>query len=76
MINEENEKQQEPTLEELFEQIDGILEKMENENPGLDELFALYEEGLKKLQLCRGKLDMIEKKMLILNSDKEAEEFE
>ena len=73
-LSEAGEK--EVTLEELFAQIDEILEKMEKGDPGLDELFSLYEQGLNKLKLCNEKLDMIEKKMLVLNAQNGAEEFE
>ena len=66
---------QEASLEELFAELDEILKAMESAETTLDESFALYETGLKKLKLCNEKLDLIEKKMLILSQDRETEEF-
>ena len=69
------EEVQEASLEELFAELDKILKAMESTEITLDESFALYETGLKKLKLCNEKLDLIEKKMLILSQDQETEEF-
>ena len=72
---EQEEGVQEASLEELFAELDEILKAMESAETTLDESFALYEAGLKKLKLCNEKLDLIEKKMLILSQDQETEEF-
>ena len=52
------------SLEEMFEQLDAILENMEDPELSLEDAFSLYEQGIKKIQNCNQKLDMVEKKML------------
>ncbi len=57
------------SLEELFEQLDDILENMEDPELSLEHAFALYEQGMKKIQNCNQKLDTVEKKMLQIAED-------
>lgn len=63
------------TLEESFLQIEEILASMEANDISLEESFALYEQGIHKLKDCNDKIDAVEKKMLLLNSNGELEEF-
>ena len=60
-----------PSLEDLFEEIEGILEKMEDKDVALEESFLLFEDGMKKQ--CSLKIDQVEKKMLALNDAGELE---
>lgn len=66
----------EPDLEELFTQMEEILEKMEDKDISLEDSFSLYEEGMKKLGQCNAKIDDVEKKMLVISSQGTLEEFE
>ena len=63
------------TIEESFERLDAILEKMEDEETGLEESFRLYEEGMKLLKDLHERIEDYEKKMLVLNPDGNVEEF-
>ena len=69
-------QEQEFSIEEVFQQLDEIIETMEGDTIPLDKAFALYEAGLKKLKQCSEKLDFIEKKMLELSSSGEIREFQ
>lgn len=69
-------EQQELSLEEMFHQLDEMIEKMEQDDLPLDQAFAMYESGLKKLKQCNEKLDIIEKKMLELNQNGETVPFQ
>ena len=51
------------------------LEKLESGELDLDESFAFYETGMKKLKHCNEEIDRVEKKMLCLNEQGELEEF-
>lgn len=62
-------------LEELFEEIEEILKKMEDKEVSLEDSFLLYEEGMKKLKLCNEKIDQVEKKMLLISEQGSLEEF-
>lgn len=56
------------SLEELFGQLETILEKMEEKDISLEESFFFYEEGMKTLKQCNDKIDQVEKKMLVINA--------
>ena len=61
-------------LEELFAEIEDILEQMDDKEISLDKSFLLYEEGMKKLKQCNDKIDQVEKKMQVI-SEQGLEEF-
>ncbi len=61
--------EQKESLEEMFEQLDTILEHMEDPELSLEDAFSLYEQGMKKIQSCNQKLDTVEKKMLQIAED-------
>ena len=71
----ETTESKEISLEEMFEQLDTILEHMEDPELSLEHAFALYEQGMKKIQSCNQKLDTVEKKMLQINEDGTFSEF-
>ncbi len=67
--------EKEPSLEESFQELDQIIEKMQGREVTLEESFALYEQGIRTLKLCTQKIDAVEKKMLLLNAQGELEPF-
>ena len=54
------------TMEEAFDRLNALLNRMEREEHTLEETFSLYEEGLKLVRCCSEKIDGIEKKLVIL----------
>lgn len=64
---------EEKTLEELFEEIDGIIAKMEGEDLSLEQSFGLYESGIRMLQDCNARIEQVEKKILMMNAQGELE---
>lgn len=64
------------TLEELFEQIDEIIESLEEPEIAIEEAFGKYETGMRLLKSCNDKIDIIEKKVLELGEDGELHEFQ
>ena len=68
------EKNKEMTMDEAYQKLQAVLEKMESGELGLEESFKLYEEGLGLVRLCSSKLDEIEKKMIILENRTEEKE--
>ena len=63
------------TLEDAFDELEEIIEKMNDREVSLDESFALYSEGTKLLKYCNEQLDAVEKKMLVLSEEGELHEF-
>lgn len=68
-------KERDMTVEEAFELLDSVVEKLEDRETTLEESFALYQRGMELLKLCNGKIDTVEKKMMQMNQDGELEEF-
>jgi len=45
-------KKNEDTLEESFEKLDSLLERMEDRELPLEEAFSLYQQGLELMKSC------------------------
>ena len=75
-MNEKELKDQESSLEDLFGDLDEILTEMGERDVSLENAFALYEKGMKKIRQCNEKLDLVEKKMLVIANDGTAVPFE
>ena len=48
---------------------DGILNNMEDPDISLEDAFSLYEQGMKDIRSCNEKLDLVEKKMMVIAED-------
>ena len=70
VMSEEAMKEQElPGIEESFRILDGLLEKIEDEETPLEESFRLYEEGLKLVKHARSRIDRVEQNLRILSEE-------
>lgn len=65
----------EQALEDIFGELDGIVEQLEQGEVSLETSFQLYHKGMELLKKCNEKIDAVEKKMLILDEDGEQHEF-
>ncbi len=77
MAEQENKMQNEntPSLEELFEGLEGVISRLEREEVTLEESFQLYQKGMNLLKQCNTTIDTVEKKVQILDEDGETHEF-
>ena len=77
MVKNENEIQgeQTPSLEELFDNLQEVVDQLENEDVSLEESFRLYNEGKILLKKCNETIDTVEKKVLVLDENGETHEF-
>ena len=62
-------------IEEVFQELDVIAEKLESSDTSLEDSFRLYKKGMELLKYCSGKLDTVEKKMLQMDEDGTLREF-
>ena len=69
-------KQQDMTLEETFAGLEEVIRTMEKGDISLEESFKLYHRGMDMLKSCNDKIDKVEKKMLVLDNEGAAYEFE
>lgn len=63
------------TLEEAFQALEAVLEKMSDTEISLEESFSLYHQGIGLLKECNKKIDTVEKKMLLLDEEGDVHEF-
>ena len=68
-------EQKEQTLEEIFGEMEGLLEALESREISLEDSFEKYKEGMALLTAAGEKIDTVEKAMLVLNDQGEADEF-
>lgn len=54
------------SLEESFEALDKVIDRLEKENISLEESFTLYKQGIQLLQSCNDSIDKIEKELIVL----------
>lgn len=65
----------EQTLEQVFEQLDDIVEELEREDVSLEDSFLLYNKGMELLKVCNDKIDKVEKQIKVLDDNGEEHEF-
>ena len=68
-IEEENEKK-EQSLEEALKKLEEIVEKMDTQDLPLEESFSLYQEGMKLIELCHGKIEKVEQELTVVNEER------
>ncbi|MBR1477078.1 MAG: exodeoxyribonuclease VII small subunit [Lachnospiraceae bacterium] len=57
------------TLEENFEKLDELIEKLEDEDITLEDSFKAYSEGMNILKTCTEEIDRVEKEVMKLSAD-------
>ena len=62
-------------LEEAFDQIELLLERLQSKEVSLEESFSLYEQGMKLLKQCSENIDHVEKQMLQIDEEGHTHEF-
>lgn len=60
-------------FEEAFKELEGIVSKLENEEPDLDKSFALFEKGTKLAKVCSEQLAGYERQVKMLKTGKGGE---
>lgn len=62
----------EKSIEQTFEELNQMIEKLESADTSLEESFACYEAGMKLVKACGEKIDQVEKKMIVLQGGAES----
>lgn len=55
------------SIEEIFGQLDEIIEKLSDGTISLEDSFKHYESGMKLVKSCGEKIDKVEKQIIVLN---------
>ena len=69
-------KEEKLSLEQILEQLDGTIEKLQSGEVSLEESFELYKKGMDYVKLCSETIEQVEKKVLMLNQEGTLEELE
>jgi len=75
MAEEQMEQKEEFSLEEGFEKIERLLERLGDREVSLEESFQLYREGMEVLKQCSLRIDHVEKQMLQIDEEGQTYEF-
>lgn len=70
------EKDNELTLEQMMEELDGYVKQLESENVSLEASFLVYEKGMKLVKACNERIDKVEKDVLKLEEDGSVSTFD
>lgn len=62
-------------LEQKFQALEEVIEKLEGEEVTLEQSFDLYNKGMTLLKNCTRMIDEVEKKVLVLDENGETHEF-
>lgn len=63
------------TLETAFEELEATITALENPDVTLDESLKLYQQGVKLLKYCNDSIDKVEKKIIELKTEDDANEL-
>ena len=63
------EENRELTLEEMMDELDGCVKRLEADDITLEESFHIYEQGMKYVKACNDRIDKVEKEVLKLEED-------
>ena len=69
-------KDEKLSLEQILEQLDGTIEKLQSGDVSLEESFELYKKGIDYVKQCSETIDQVEKKVLMLNQEGTLDELE
>lgn len=57
------------TLEDSFNALEEILEKLGDEEVSLEDSFKLYQEGMKLVKKCNQSIDKVEKELVVISEE-------
>ncbi len=60
---------EELSIEQAFDELNSIMETMEADSVSLEKSFELYKRGMELVSMCNSKLDMVEKKIIVLEGN-------
>ncbi|MDD6716632.1 MAG: exodeoxyribonuclease VII small subunit [Firmicutes bacterium] len=75
MMEEKSREEKQLSIEEAFAKVQELLSEMSKEDVTLEQAFSNYEEGMKLIRYCNGKIDSVEQKVQKLNQDGSMDEF-
>ena len=56
------------SIEEMLDEVDGIIDSLESGDIALEDSFKIYEKGMKTIQTINARIDKVEKKIIELDA--------
>ncbi len=72
----EKEENKRLNLEESFEKLEGMIELLSDRETPLEQAFLTYQQGMKLVKECQEQIDLVEKQVLVLDGEGEADAFQ
>lgn len=57
------------SIEDIYDKLDGLIEKMDSDDISLEDSFKLYNEGLSLVKECNEKIEKVEKDIEVLENE-------
>lgn len=70
-MSDARKKEDEPSFEAAMERLDEIVASMEGERMSLEDMVRSYEEGVRLLRTCRGRIDTAKRRVEMITADLE-----
>ena len=70
-MSDARKKEDEPSFESAMERLDEIVASMEGERMSLEDMVRSYEEGVRLLRVCRGRIDTAKRRVEMITADLE-----
>ena len=70
-MSDARKKEDEPSFESAMERLDEIVASMEGERMSLEDMVRSYEEGVRLLRTCRGRIDAAKRRVEMITADLE-----
>lgn len=75
MKKADGQEMEELTLEEAYGKLEEILTNLESSEITLEDSFKEYAHGMELLKACNEKIDLVEKKVKLINEEGELSDF-
>lgn len=75
MASNGNETKNQEELEVIFEKLEGVIAQLESDDISLETSFALYNQGMEAIRRCNETIDVIEKKVQVIDQNGASHEF-
>lgn len=70
-----NDIQTSDALEVMFEELESVIAQLESSDISLEQSFTLYNRGMERIRKCNETIDVIEKKVQVIDQNGACHEF-
>ncbi len=75
VVQSVNDAQSSDALEVMFEELESVIAQLESSDISLEQSFTLYNRGMERIRKCNETIDVIEKKVQVIDQNGVGHEF-